>query len=130
MVLKLLLIFIIGEIIAVFIFAEVWRWLGPEDNAALSPEQARKAERARRIEVFKGILERFVVSVGLVMNYQGVLTLYAALKLGNRLRHEESKDEMSDDESNRVTNYFLIGNLLSILLCLIYIGAAMAWDAR
>ena len=128
MVLKFVIIFIVGEMIAVYLFNEIWRWLGPEDAPPQTEEERRRKRHVRVIEVFKGVLERFVVCVGLLMNYQGVLTLYAALKLGNRLRHEESKDDMSDDQSNRITNYFLIGNLMSILLCLLYIGAATVWD--
>lgn len=130
MILKFLLVFIVGELIAVYIFGEIWRWLGPEEEPPKSIEETQKRWKVRAIEIFKGVLERFVVCVGLLMQYQGVLTLYAALKLGNRLRHEESSDDMSDDQSNRITNYFLIGNLLSILLCLLYIAVAKAWHER
>ena len=127
MILKFLAVFIAGELVAVYLFSAIWRWLGPEEEPPKSTEERQRRWKVRAIEVFKGVLERFVVCVGLLMQYQGVLTLYAALKLGNRLRHEESSDDMTDDQSNRITNYFLIGNLLSILLCLLYIAAATAW---
>ena len=122
---KALPIMILGEIIAYVIFDKLWKVLGPAQGAAraadCTPAQRERMRKKQYIEIFKGILERVFVTFGLLMGYPGVLTLFAALKLGNRLRHEEKRDEMSDEESDRVTNYFLIGNILSIMICLTYV---------
>lgn len=70
-----------------------------------------------KFEAFKGILERIVLFSGLVGDYQQILTLFGALKLANRLDAE--------DKTDKGRNYFLIGNLVSVLL----VFAALALHA-
>jgi len=56
----------------------------------------------------KGILERWILLLGLHLGHDTVLVLFGALKLGTRI--SQQKDE-------RVSNdYFLVGNLLSVLM--------------
>ena len=64
------------------------------------------------LEIFKGTLERLVITTGLLLNFPQILIMFGALKLANQLKHEGHDDEMR--------NYFLIGNLISVLMCFIY----------
>ena len=59
----------------------------------------------------RGSFERLVLIVGLILEQSSVLSLFGALKIATRL---------DTDKSNKISNdYFLTGNLLSILLVLI-----------
>ena len=60
----------------------------------------------------KGILERAVLFVGLLYGFSQILIAFGALKIGTRL-HKDQKSEVSN-------NYFLVGNLVSILLAMLY----------
>ncbi|RNC85211.1 MAG: hypothetical protein ED557_00075 [Balneola sp.] len=63
-------------------------------------------------DVLKGILERIVLIVGLMAGYPHVITAFGALKIGTRIKQDENK--VSND-------YFLIGNLISILSAIIVV---------
>lgn len=95
---------------SVFLMMEVaglplFRWL----RLALPGE--REAGRWFDIETLKGVLERLVLYAGLLMGFPHVLTLFAAVKLANRVTDESpDHDEMK--------NYFLVGNLVSVLMAL------------
>lgn len=93
-----ILVFIIGEILAIAIFKLVSKALN----------QTKKMDR---ISVVKGILERLVIYVGILSGYPHILTLFGALKIGTRIKNEHP---ISND-------YYLIGNLMSVLLVLIYL---------
>jgi len=104
------LIFIAGELIAIPIFWWIRHTFGvfiDKDGLETGPG------KLPAVEIFKGILERFVVTFGLFISLPGILTVFAALKLANRLSHE------ADDDDDMI-NYFLIGNLMTVLLCLAY----------
>jgi hypothetical protein len=62
--------------------------------------------------VLKGILERLLLIIGLMNGYPQVITAFAALKIGTRINDKEHK--ISND-------YFLIGNLISLLAALGYV---------
>jgi len=94
-------IFVIGELVGLLIFAAVKRTIGP---AKTSP--------AAKASVIKGILERAVMFTGLLHGFPQILIAFGALKLGTRL-HEEKESEISN-------SYFLVGNLVSILLAMLY----------
>jgi hypothetical protein len=100
-----LVVFVVGEFIALFIFAAVKRLLGPPPD---SP--ALKASTAR------GILERVVLYTGLLYGFPQILIAFGALKLGTRL-HEDQGSEISN-------NYFLVGNLISMFLAMLYAAIA------
>jgi hypothetical protein len=53
-----------------------------------------------------------IIYTGLLHQFPQIIIAFAALKLGTRL-HEEKACEISN-------TYFLVGNLISILLALIY----------
>lgn len=93
-------VFIVGEIAALLIFRVVKRVLGPSESS--------KASIAATI---KGIVERLALFIGLLFGFPHILIAFAALKLGTRL-HDEEKVEISN-------NYFLLGNLLSILIAML-----------
>jgi hypothetical protein len=58
----------------------------------------------------KGILERTMLFLGLIWGIQSVIILFGALKIATRLDQDKSK--VSND-------YFLIGNLMSVLIAFI-----------
>ena len=96
-----LVIFVAGELVSFLIFTVIKKQLGPPET---SP--AMKASTA------KGVLERLVLFIGLIHGFPQILIAFGALKLGTRL-HEEKESEISN-------NYFLVGNLISILLAMLY----------
>ncbi len=60
--------------------------------------------------VLKGILERTFITFALVVGYPQALTFFAALKIATRIK----------DESKISNDYYLIGNLVSVSLALLY----------
>lgn len=63
-------------------------------------------------DVLKGMLERLVLIVGLMAGYPHVITAFGALKIGTRI----------SDGNNKVSNdYFLVGNLISILAAIVFV---------
>lgn len=59
----------------------------------------------------RGSFERLVLIVGLLFEQSSILSLFGALKIATRL---------DADKSNKISNdYFLTGNLLSVLLVLL-----------
>jgi hypothetical protein len=97
---------IIGESLAALFFHELKSRLGPDDTGS-----------SLRGSVMKGILERTTVLVGLLTGLPHVLTVFGALKIGTRLDSQKG-----DHISN---TYFLTGNLVSILLAMLY-----AWGIK
>lgn len=65
----------------------------------------------RRREVFKGILERLFLIIGLLTGYPQVIIAFGALKIGTRFQ-----------KNNKVSNdYFLIGNFISLLVAILFV---------
>ena len=95
------IIFIIGELISLLIFAILKRAM-----------KLSKTSPARKASVVKGILERAVLYIGLLHGFPQILIAFGALKIGTRL-HEDKQTKISN-------NYFLVGNLISILLAMLY----------
>lgn len=94
-------IFVAGELVALPIFAVVKRTIGPP-----------KTSPARKASVLKGILERAVLFTGLLHGFPQILIAFGALKICIRL-HAHKETKISND-------YFLVGNLISILLAMLY----------
>lgn len=63
------------------------------------------------ISVLKGLLERLMIYIGLLNDLPHILTVFAALKVATRLEGA-NKEKISND-------YFLTGNIISILLAII-----------
>ncbi len=66
-----------------------------------------------------GVLERLFLYVGLMQGFGQTLILFGALKIGTRLKNE--KDKISND-------YFLVGNLVSVLLVFSTIAIWNYWN--
>ena len=96
-----LALFAIGEILSFLIFIIVKKNMVSKENST-----AIKGATA------KGILERAVMLTGLLHGFPQILIAFGALKLGTRL-HDDKNSEISN-------NYFLLGNLISILLAMVY----------
>jgi len=94
-------IFVVGELVSLLIFAAIKRAIGPP-----------KTSPALKASVVKGILERAVLFVGLLNGFPQILIAFGALKLGTRL-YEDKESEISN-------SYFLVGNLTSMLLAMLY----------
>jgi hypothetical protein len=94
LVLKYLLSFMLAELIALVAYYFV-----------------RKSFKIKQLSVnasiWKGILERFVVFIGLILGFQSIVILFGALKIGTKIKPDETNEKISND-------YFLIGNFLSI----------------
>ena len=95
------LIFLVGELVSLPIFALLKKAM-----------KLPKTSSARKAEVVKGMLERAVLYIGLLHGFPHILIAFGALKIGTRL-HEDRALKISN-------NYFLVGNLISILLAMLY----------
>lgn len=94
-------IFVGGELVGLLIFTLLKKAM-----------KLPKTSPARKASVVKGILERAVLYIGLLHGFPQILIAFGALKIGTRL-HEDKKTKISND-------YFLVGNLISILLAMLY----------
>lgn len=120
--------FLLMELIAAPIFLGIRHALGPEEDAPLgedrdtagdgavvaAQEDTDEAPSVFSIETYKGTLERLVLALGLYMGFPHVLTVFGALKIANRLKSEQGDD--------RAMNYFMVGNLISLLLVFLFIA--------
>jgi len=106
-----IIIFVIGELVSFFIFAALKR-----------KTKLPKTSPTRKTSVVSGILERAVLYIGLLHGFPQILIAFGALKICARL-HAEKKSKTSN-------TYFLMGNLISILLAMLYaIIAQKFWGA-
>ncbi len=90
--------FAIGEMIALAIFYFIRRKFEPGNKHTV-------------LSITKGMLERGVMLLGLVLSVPTIIIFFSALKLGTRLK-EQQDSKVSND-------YFLIGNLISVAIALI-----------
>jgi hypothetical protein len=94
-----LLAFLAWEVVAFFVF-----WF------------IRKRFKERRPTtkvVLMGIVERFMLLIGLALGYQTILVLFGAIKIGTRIKP-------SDPEADKVNaDYFVIGNMVTVLIVLL-----------
>lgn len=110
--LLLLIIFVIGEFIFnLTVFQYIKNYFAK--NEVKNTENDNKNTRPflfLNISVFKGMLERLVLFVALILNFSQVLILFGTLKIGSRF-----------DKNVKVLNdYFIVGNFSSILISLFY----------
>jgi len=109
-------------LIAIGVFAVGEFFLGLVVFHFIRNKYAKENGKTNR-EIFKGILERFTIVVGLIHGFGHILIAFGALKLGTRLKQEQ--------ESNISNTYFLVGNLTSILLALIESIVIMSlWETK
>lgn len=95
------IVFLLGELLGLIVFGLLKKFLGPDKDSS-----------AQKGAVVKGILERLTLFIGLLHGFPQIIIAFGALKLGTRL-HEEKGSEISN-------TYFLTGNLISILMAMIY----------
>lgn len=95
-------IFGIGELISVLIFAIVRKFFSG-GTLFKRPD----------IQTFKGVLERLVLFIGLINGFATVLVVFGALKLGTRLHDEKGPNHIPTND------YFIVGNFLSILVAMV-----------
>lgn len=69
-----------------------------------------KPGEGRTLSIFKGILERLFLIVGVAIGYPHVIIAFGALKIGTRIQRDT---KISND-------YFLIGNFISLLGAIVY----------
>lgn len=69
-----------------------------------------KPDERRSLSIFKGILERLFLVVGITIGYPHVIIAFGALKIGTRFQRDT---KISND-------YFLIGNFISLLGATVY----------
>lgn len=106
------MVFILGELLGLFVFFFIkkkYEW--KRQNEVGEIENEEKSIKVFDIQTFKGILERTVIVIGLIHGFIHAITAFSALKLGTRLA-EDQKSHISND-------YFLIGNLTSLLLAMV-----------
>ncbi len=107
-----LLIYALGELIAHFIFKAIRKRFQRGQSPA-------ETESNQINTIAKGLLERFLIFICLVNELPHALTVLGALKLGTRL---------DVDKQHAVSNdYFLIGNLTSIMLAIFYFLIWQKW---
>ena len=94
------LVFVAQEAVGLIVFPILNHYLGPENGRVWD----RKA-------ILKGILERLVLYTALIYGYPQMLIAFGAMKLGTRL-HTEQGSEISN-------TFFLVGNLISMLLAIV-----------
>ena len=92
-------IYIAGEIAAIGLFWQVRK------HYAYKSETPNSA-------IIAGMLERFVIFTGLYMGVTQILAMFGALKIGTRVN--------KDKDDKKTSEYFVVGNLLSVLLALAY----------
>jgi len=91
---------IAGEIIVHFLFFIISRSIGKPNR-----------DKINLATVMKGLLERTFVAVVLVLGLASAITLLGALKIATRIK----------DEENKVSNdFFLMGNLISVMFGIAY----------
>lgn len=108
---------IIGEIlINVTWFKYLKRkFTGENSNEEISNKETRDSPNTIlgvNISTFKGIMERFIIATCLVIGVTPILIVFGALKIGTRLKSPDDKIQ---------NDYFLIGNLSSIFISVIYV---------
>lgn len=95
--------FLVAETFAGVLFFFLRRWAKAQEK-----HEAQHKLFGISPMLFKGILERFLIYVGLLSSFPQVLIVLGALKVATRIKYE---DHISND-------YFLIGNLLSITIAI------------
>ncbi|MBK7957313.1 MAG: hypothetical protein IPK03_03890 [Bacteroidetes bacterium] len=104
-------IFILGELTMNYtLFSYLKKYFGFNERMANQENKTNKPFLGINLSVFKGLLERFVIYICLVLGISQVLIVFGAIKIGTRF-----------DKTKEVTNdYFLIGNFCSILIAVFY----------
>lgn len=104
----LLILFLFAEFITVYIvffFIKKLFYPKKEDTSNSVPQLDYK-------DSLKGTIERIVITFALMNNIPHALIFFGAVKMGTRLKTETNSDDYND--------FFLIGNLSSIGISILY----------
>ena len=71
---------------------------------------SKKQIHEKALPWMKGVLERVCLNVGMLLGFPQILIAFGALKIGTKINNESLNSE-----------YYLLGNLASILTCFIFI---------
>lgn len=99
-ILKIILILLGGEMVIHFVLFLLSKFFGKVTK-----------DKITRRSILKGILERIFIVVSLHHNVAQALTLLGALKIATRIK--DTEDKVSND-------FFLVGNLMSVLFGIAY----------
>lgn len=94
---------VVCEILLWFIFSVVAKYYYKKNEIDLG-------------SLLRGFLERLFLTLFLYNDIPHALTVFSALKIATRLKHEDE-----GNESQRFNNYYLIGNLISVSISLFYL---------
>lgn len=71
---------------------------------------SKQQKHEKAIPWLKGVLERICLNIGMQLGYPQILIAFGALKIGTKINNENLNSE-----------YYLLGNLTSILTCFVFI---------
>lgn len=87
----------------------------------MNPLEGKSFRNPDYRSLLKGILERAFLTFGFISGFPQVLIIFGALKLGTRLkRFEDASTVEARKKESRYNDYYLIGNLLSVALSIVY----------
>lgn len=104
---KFLIVLSIGELLAIPVFYGVRSWLSKNKSTDVVKP------------IVMGVLERSMLFFGLATGASQVLILFGTLKIGSMFNDIKTDKKTSD--------YFLIGNLVSVLMVLLYSFIFAQW---
>lgn len=106
---SVVVIFVIAEVLShLVVFPIIKKLFYPNPELAMS----QQVPKLGFSDVVKGIFERLVLTLALIKGLPQVLVLFGAMKLGTRLT--------TGTESEAWNDYFLVGNLYSVALAIVY----------
>ncbi|WP_417593313.1 hypothetical protein [Owenweeksia hongkongensis] len=94
--------FLLAEILAIIVFKILRKQYVKSQNSDSETDQHRFL--GMKAPIFKGVLERLTIFIGLLGGFPQILIVFGALKIATRI---QSQDSITND-------YFLIGNFSSI----------------
>jgi hypothetical protein len=100
LILTSILVLIAGEVLIHIVFFLLSKFVGKENK-----------DKINGTSILKGLLERTFVVVSLFYAFTSAMTLLGALKIATRIK--DTEDKISND-------FFLMGNLVSILFGIVY----------
>lgn len=100
---------VIGELLVNFTW---FRYLKKKFPPPKSTTNSKIKILRINISTFKGTMERLIMAICLAIGLTPILIVFGALKIGTRLRSPDDKIQ---------NDYFLIGNLSSIFISVMYV---------
>lgn len=97
----LILSYLVMEALINVVFHFITQWLKSSSDSRIQ----------RKREIVKGVLERLVVILGMLVGYPQIIIAFGALKIGTRF---QKNSKVSND-------YFLIGNFISLLVAILFV---------